>query len=60
MFANLVCLIRILEFDRLKKYLDSEVNKQLLSILVSIATLVIASAGALYYNALFINTPEKY
>lgn len=54
MVANLCILLRGLEFDRIKKYLDSEVNKQLTSILVSITTLVVSAAGALHYNSLFI------
>lgn len=54
--ANLCVLLRGLEFDRVKKYLDSEVNKQLTSILVSITTLVIAAAGALHYNSLFVDS----
>ncbi|CAD8157114.1 unnamed protein product [Paramecium pentaurelia] len=56
MFANLVCLFRGLEFDRMKKYLDSEVNKQLTSIMITTATLVLCAAGALHFNSLFLET----
>jgi hypothetical protein len=56
-FSNLLSLLRLLELERCRRFLDSEVNKQLLSIILSIATLVIVSAGTLHFNAMFNTSP---
>ena len=58
-FSNLLCLLRILELDRCRKFLDSEVNKQLLSIILSITTLIVAAAGTLHFNSQFLEYPNN-
>jgi hypothetical protein len=49
--------LRLLELDRGRRFLDSEVNKQLLSIILSISTLVVTAAGTLHFNAQFMPDP---
>lgn len=53
----MVSLLRVMEFNRIRKYLDSEVNKQLLSIILSITTLIMTASGTLYFNSQFLQPP---
>jgi len=48
--ANLLCLLRILDLNRCRSYMDSEVNKQLLSIVLSITALIVTAAACLHFN----------
>jgi len=58
-FSNMVSLLRMMEFNRCRKYLDSEVNKQLLSIILSITTLIITASGTLFFNSQFLDPPNN-
>lgn len=51
--ANLLCLLRILDLNRCRSYMDSEVNKQLLSIVLSITALIVTAAACLHFNCQF-------
>jgi hypothetical protein len=55
--SNLLSVLRVLELNRCKMYMDSEVNKQLLSIILSITTLILTASAILHFNSQFLPDP---
>jgi hypothetical protein len=44
--ANLFSLFRLLRFERFINYLESEISKQLMNIIISVISLVLVSAAS--------------
>lgn len=55
-FGNVFSLFRILRLEKLNKYIETEVSKQLSNILIVISTLMLVSAGILYITEKALDT----
>ena len=47
--ANLICVLRMQRYKRLANYMESDVNKQLLEISLSVVALVLMSAASIQF-----------
>ena len=47
--ANLICVLRMQRYKRLANYMESDVNKQLLEISLSVVALVLLSAASIQF-----------